>query len=345
MERSPPRRNPLRSGFVIVGILLQSRPHARKQQRRHPFDKPPRANDRMAAHTTFAGLFSDASRDPFLIDGRYQALLDPFNIDATVNNPQPIAVRQMIAASANQHLPIALLALVEERLTPLFLPFRRDRAIGVPEHPATDNRIFAFEGELIGTQGYLVEVPDDAFNLSNRMLLPEVGLVRGLLAADPHVTIVGPFADGEANTSPARTRFVVPIPNKYAGLFLAHPGGIPPRYYFDTILPVIEADGMAATCEPLTRFCLAAITRGPNHVSAVQMEPFSPPVGRHVPLLEQTAAILATHLSGLRRVTAPEVICSPSSTPSSLGSNNANRNRRLRVSTGSSRSKPRWRHG
>ena len=39
------------------------------------------------AHTTFAGLFSDASHDPFLIDGRYQALLDPFNVDATVNSP------------------------------------------------------------------------------------------------------------------------------------------------------------------------------------------------------------------------------------------------------------------
>ena len=145
---------------------------------------------------------------------------------------------------------------------PLFLPFRCDHAIGVPEHPATDNRIFAFEGELIGTQGYLVEVPDDSFNLTNRMILPEVGLVvRCLLAADPQATILGPFADGEANTSPARIRFVVPIPNKkYASLFLAHPGGIPPRYYFETILPVVEAKGMAVTCEPLTRFCLAAIT-------------------------------------------------------------------------------------
>ena len=109
-----------------------------------------------ADHTTFAGLFSDASRDPFLIDGRYQALLDPFNVDTTGNNPQPIAVCQMIAASANQPLRIALLAMSGERLTPLFLPFWRDRAIGVPEHPATDNRIFAFKGDLIGTQGYLV---------------------------------------------------------------------------------------------------------------------------------------------------------------------------------------------
>jgi hypothetical protein len=71
-----------------------------------------------AAHTTFTGLFSDASHQ-FLMDGRYQALLDPFNVDATVNNLQPIAVCQMIAASANQHLPIALLALVVERLMPL----------------------------------------------------------------------------------------------------------------------------------------------------------------------------------------------------------------------------------
>ena len=36
-----------------------------------------------ADHASFVGLYSDASCDPFLIDGSYQALLDPFNVDAT----------------------------------------------------------------------------------------------------------------------------------------------------------------------------------------------------------------------------------------------------------------------
>jgi hypothetical protein len=212
----------------------------------------------------------------------------------------------MIAASANQHLPLALLALVDGRLTPLFLPFWRDHAMGVPEHPATDNRMFAFAGEIIGTQGYLVEVLNDSFNLTGRMILPDVGLVRGLLAAGPQATVVGPFAEGDASTSAACTRCLVPLPNRYATLFLAHPGGVPPRYYFETILPVIEADGMAVTCKPLTCFCLAAITGGPGHVSAVQIAAPAPP-GWHIPLLEQSATVLATHLSGLHCVASPEV--------------------------------------
>jgi hypothetical protein len=43
----------------------------------------------------------------------------------------------------------------------------------------------------------------------------------------------------------------------------------------------------------------------------VQIAAFAPPAGRHVPLLEQTAAILSTHLSGLHRVAAPEVNFQP----------------------------------
>ena len=130
------------------------------------------------AHTTFSGLFNDASCDPFLIGGSYDALLAPFNIDPN-NNPTPQTVRQLIAATTTQNLPVALLALVEGHLTLLVLPFRRNRAMGVAEHPATDSKMFAFEGDLIGTQGYLVELTDDSFNLSARMTGPTVGHVRG----------------------------------------------------------------------------------------------------------------------------------------------------------------------
>jgi hypothetical protein len=165
------------------------------------------------AHTTFSGLFNDASRDPFLIGGTYDALLAPFNIDPN-NNPTPLTVRQLIAATTTQNLPVTLLALVEGRLTLLFLPFRRDRAMGVAEHPATDSKMFAFEGDLIGTQGYLVELTDDSFNLSARMTVPTVGHVRGLLATDLQVVTVGPFMDDDDNTSTLRTRYLVTIPNK-----------------------------------------------------------------------------------------------------------------------------------
>ena len=96
-----------------------------------------------------------------------------------------------------------------------------------------------------------------------------------------------------------RTRSIVPIPNKYASLFLSQPEGVTPRYYFETILPVIEADGMGQTCMPLTYFCQVAITAtAANPFSIVQVvAPIAPP--RHVPLLVQASAILHHHLPAL----------------------------------------------
>jgi hypothetical protein len=183
--------------------------------------------------------------------------------------------------------------------------------MGVVEHAATDSKMFAFEGEMVGTQGYLIKLQDEIFNLTPRTTVPYVGTVCRLLAANLQAATVGPFNNGNANTATVGTQCVVPLPHKYASLFLANAGGIAPRYYFETILPVIKADGMAATCEPLMRFCLAAVTTpGQGQVSAVQIAALLPP-GCHIPLLEQTKAILALHLMGLRRADAPEVKLQP----------------------------------
>ncbi len=65
--------------------------------------------------------------------------------------------------------------------------------------------MYAFEGELIGTQGYLVELADNSFNLTPRMTIPDVGHVHGLLAAGPQLQVVGPFAENTINTLTVRT--------------------------------------------------------------------------------------------------------------------------------------------
>ncbi len=259
----------------------------------------------------FAGLFNDPSCDTFLVGGMYDAFLAPFNITPGDGNPAPIAVRQLIAASVNQHLPIALLVLVDGHLMPLFLPFKQERTMGVVEHAATDSKMFAFKGEMVGIQGYLIELRDKTFNLTPHTTVPNVGTVRGLLTADLQAAAVGPFNDGDANTATVRTRCVLPLPHKYASLFLENVGGIAPRYYFETILPVIKANGMAATCEPLTHFCLAVITTpGQGQVLAVQIAALLPP-SRHVPLLKQAKGILVSHLTGLCRIVVPVVNLQP----------------------------------
>jgi hypothetical protein len=180
-------------------------------------------------HTTFVGLFNDASCDTFLVGRTYDAFLAPFNITPGDGSPAPIVVRKLIAASTNQHLPIALLILVDGRLMPLFLPFKQEHVMGVAEHAATDSKMFAFKGEMVGTQGYLFELRDKTFNLTPHTTVPDVGTVCGLLTANLQTAAVGPFNNGDANTATVRTQCVVPLLNKYAALFLANVGGLLPN--------------------------------------------------------------------------------------------------------------------
>ncbi len=96
---------------------------------------------------------------------------------------------------------------------------------------------------------------------------------------------VGPFNNGDADTVEVHMRSFVHIPNKYVGLFLSQPDRVTPRYYFETILPVIEADGMSQTCMPLTHFCQVAITPpAVNDVLPLQVVAPAPPF-HHIPLL------------------------------------------------------------
>lgn len=67
---------------------------------------------------------------------------------------------------------------------------------------------------------------------------------------------------------------------------------------------------MVNMCEPLTCFCIAALMVRAGLVSAVQIAVPLPP-GRHIPLLEQSATVLSTHLDGLRCIAAPEVNLQP----------------------------------
>ena len=117
---------------------------------------------------TFSALFNDASKDPFLVDGNYDTFLSPFNITiaagGTIDTPD--TVRNRLATAANQRLPIAVLLIVDGLLRLYFLPFRRDLAMGTAPHPATDGKLFAYDGELIQGQGTLIELPNQWFNLT-----------------------------------------------------------------------------------------------------------------------------------------------------------------------------------
>jgi hypothetical protein len=181
--------------------------------------------------TTFSALFNDAATDPFIINGSYDSYLSSFNIIVGIAPDTPNAVRQDIAAAANQHLPVALLLLVDGILHPCFLPFRHDQAVRATAHPPTDNKLFAFDGELIHGQGVIVELPNQWFNLIPNIMVATAANIQGLLGGDATLEMLGPFNAGDADTVDIRTRSIVPIPNKYVGLFLSQPEGVTPLLF------------------------------------------------------------------------------------------------------------------
>ncbi len=88
------------------------------------------------------------------------------------------------------------------------------------------------------------------------------------------------------------------LPHKYVGLFLAQPDGMPPRYYFDTILPRLEADGTAGACVALTKYCQMAITVTAGGESFLQVIQPTPPA-RNVSLLTQPHLLLCHYFPTL----------------------------------------------
>jgi hypothetical protein len=201
----------------------------------------------------FTALFDDVSKDPFDGHGPLFALFDISLMDA---NPTPDNVSQQIAAASNQCSPLAIALLVNGLICVYCLPFRRNQAVGAAPIPALDGKFFAFDGKIVLDQGVLVEIPAQLFNMTAQVQVPTLDNIRVQLAANASPTLtLGPYAGSDPDTVAIKTRAAMVLPHKYAGLFLVQPDGIPLRYYFDTILPLLEANGTAGACVALTKYC------------------------------------------------------------------------------------------
>jgi hypothetical protein len=207
----------------------------------------------------FTALFDNVSKDPF--NGTYGSLFAPFDISLMDANPTPDNVRQQIAATSNQRLPLAIVLLINRLLCVYCLPFRRNQAVGAPTIPALDGKFFAFDGKLVLSQGVLVEIPAQWFNMTAQVQVATVDNIRAQQAANASPTLpLGPYSGGNPETVAIKSRAAMVLHHKYVGLFLAQPDRMPPRYYFNTILPLLEADGTAGACVALTKYCQMAIT-------------------------------------------------------------------------------------
>ena len=90
------------------------------------------------------------------------------------------------------------------------------------------------------------------------------------------------------------------MPFMYVGIFMSQPGGIHPYYYFETIFPQIEADGLGNNCISLTHFCQITITHqtsGTNRSVLQVLCPLAPP--RNESLLNHSHGLLLHHFRQL----------------------------------------------
>jgi hypothetical protein len=245
----------------------------------------------------FTALFDDVTKDPF--NGTYGPLFAPFNISLTDANPTPDTVCRQIAAASNQRSPLAILLLVNGLFWVYCLPFRRNQAVCAAPVPALDGKFFAFDGKLVLGQGVLVEIPAQWFNMTVQVQVPTLNNIRAQLAANGSPTLtLGPYVGGNPNTVAIKTRAAMVLPHKYVGLFLVQPEGMPPCYYFDTILPLLEADGTAGACIALTKYCQMAITVTTRGESTLQVVSPNPPA-RNVNLLTQAYHLLRHYFPSL----------------------------------------------
>ena len=159
------------------------------------------------AYVTFQDdLFNDASKDP--LNGQYQPLYDAFDID--VNNlqatPQPVALRDLIAAAGSQHNPLALGFLNDNKIRVLLCPQRMDQQLGAPVSPVY-GKFYAVDGDLHRNQGVTVEVPNALYQLSaTQVLVPTLAHILQSLQQDPTLRYFGPYANGDAGTELVRMR-------------------------------------------------------------------------------------------------------------------------------------------
>jgi hypothetical protein len=124
-----------------------------------------------------------------------------------------------------------------------------------------DDMAFAFKGDVNGPQADIPSViwSQDYFRRTNQLRVCTQLVHDQALAADPTVTIVGPFdANEDAGTEVRRIRRCAYVPPKYIGMFLEQ--DLTPREACKRCCAAIERDGLAAELEDLCFWLRAAMT-------------------------------------------------------------------------------------
>jgi hypothetical protein len=204
-------------------------------------------------------FFSDASKDAF--QGQYAAAMAPYDVPLQ-NQPTTLApeqIRALVIGARAQRVPTAFLLMHDERLHVYLQADKFHPRLGLPATP-WDDLIYAQKGDLHRNQAVLIEWKSDYFRqLNQQLLVPSAATIDTVIAAQPEVDLLGPYAPADAGTELIKVRRTCFVPPRYVPLFLAGP--ITPREAWERVRGQIVVEGQEVACQALIKFLQAAITR------------------------------------------------------------------------------------
>lgn len=202
------------------------------------------------ATASFTNIFLDPVADPTVDNA---ALPKPFehNLGMVANNTTTKAIKNWVAQSGIQH-HLIVATIIPGGLLRLYLcPFWWYNNL-VANHLDLDGNCFAFEGDLLDNNDYLVKLPVVVFHLvANACSAPTIPAIVASMDMDPTIQQKGPYATNNADTEALKTWHLLPVLHFLAGLLLAYPDGITPCQFWTEVFPVINTNGLTNSCQAL----------------------------------------------------------------------------------------------
>ena len=208
----------------------------------------------------FANIFSDASRDP--THGRPGVLDAPFvhNINNPATNTTTEAIKNRIAISGAQRLPIAVTIISGGKARAYSFLFWYEDGL-TQAHPDLADKYFGVEWELFNKHPHVVEINQSVFHLiTNYAVVPTVATIAAEFAADPAVAQLGPYAVQDAGTKSVKTCKIAPIPHSLIETWLSYEDGITTEQFWRVIYPAIVSSGIVDACKSLIQLFQVDVT-------------------------------------------------------------------------------------
>jgi hypothetical protein len=250
---------------------------------------------------------SDLARDPFV--GNHAATCDNHDLALA-----PGVVQTRVCSNGNNGVPISHLLVVRQVNDPA------DSAGSIQGHhrvarcqpslvAATpfDEVARAFLGDARNGQAPHAAVWDDTcFARNAGVQVPTAANMDQLLAADPALESVGPFAAGDQGTEALTVRNSVHVPNRCMTMLLSD--AMTPRQAWARVRGSIVTDGLEQECGPLIDWLRVALTRRVANQGSTLAQ--APPAAQVLATLDG-ATIFQNHQLSLAERDHPDLRAGP----------------------------------